>query len=132
MKRFVILTLITAGIIVFGVVFGVSQRYFSSPSFFKEIIIFLAFSNILLYSFSKQKANEAPTDFIKIYLGSTVLKILFFGAFIFTVMRMDMPGASGNTALFLISYFVFTILEITILFLEINSQNSPNRRQKDL
>ena len=101
------------------------------PSFFNEIIIFFALSNLVIYWFTTRKIGLHPGDFVRIYLGATVLRILFFGGFIFTVMMMDRTEALENTLFFLICYFLFTTLEILALLREINSQKRVKGGQKD-
>ncbi|CAN5195085.1 hypothetical protein BH09BAC3_BH09BAC3_02370 [soil metagenome] len=131
MLRFVLFTISLAGLITLTVLTGSDGRYFSRPTFFKEIIIFFIFSNLALYSVTKRTLIGSPADFIKIYLGATVLRILFFGAFIFVLIRLDRSGAFQNALFFLVNYFLFTVLEVLILFKEINSRNSQKRDQKD-
>lgn len=131
MTRFVLLTVLLAGLIAIIVITGSSKGLFVRPSFFGEIVIFFVFSNVALYSFTKRAVGGAPTDFIKIYLGATVLRILFFGAFIFLLIRLDRGGAFQNALFFLVNYFLFTALEVAILFREINYQKSQKRGQKD-
>ncbi len=98
------------------VIAGFHAGTFPLPSFFREIVIFLSLSTVGLYWFTIQRISGQPDDFIKIYLGATVLRILFFGGFIFTVIRLDPAGAVGNTVLFLFCYFLFTILEVVVLY----------------
>lgn len=75
--------------------------------------------------------GQRPEDFVKIYLGITVLRILFFGLFILAIIFIDQPGAHGNVLLFLISYFLFTTLEVSALFLKISAQKPTNRDRKE-
>ena len=97
-------------------------EWFTRPSFSNEIIIFLTLSTTGLYGFVTRQRGLHPADFVKIYLGATVLRILFFGGFIFALIRLDASGAWKNATLFLVSYFLFTTLEVLILFKQINSQ----------
>ena len=101
---------------------GQGMGWFIRPSFSGTIIIFLALATILLYRFTIRKLGYRPEDFVKIYLGTTVLRILFFGGFIFTLIILHRPGARGNASLFLVSYFLFTALEVAILFRQVNSK----------
>ena len=71
-------------------------------------------------------------DFIKIYLGATVLRILFFGAFILLVILLDTSGADENALFFLACYLLFTALEVVVLFREINSGKNEKAGQKGL
>ena len=98
------------------------------PSFTSEIVIFLLLSTIVLYMVIVRRLGVRPTDFVIIYLGITVLRILLFGAFIFVVIRFDKAGAWRNATLFLVCYFLFTTVEILALFFQINSPKKEVRK----
>jgi drug/metabolite transporter (DMT)-like permease len=110
---------------------GVSNLWFDLPSFTNEIIALLAISHVGMYSIITRQLGQRPEDFVKIYLGSTVLRILFFGLFIFVIIRIDPVSASRNAVLFLITYFLFTGLEVVALYAAVNSQKPTNTGQKE-
>ena len=99
--------------------------WFVPPTFSNPIIIFLTVSTVGLYGFISRQRTLRPQDFVKVYLGTTVLRILFFGTFIFLLIRMNPSGARANATLFLAGYFLFTALEVVVLFCEINSPKEP-------
>jgi hypothetical protein len=110
---------------------GVEKGTFELPTYYQEIISFIALSTMALYWFTTRKMGMASSDFAKIYLGATVLRILFFGGFIFAIIQLDPSSARGNASLFLVCYFLFTILEVVVLFKELNSRKSSGGGQKD-
>jgi hypothetical protein len=110
---------------------GVEKGAFELPSYYQEIISFIALSTMALYWFTTRKMGMEASDFVKIYLGATVLRILFFGGFIFTIIQLDPSSARGNASIFLVCYFLFTILEVVVLFKELNSRKSAGSGQKD-
>lgn len=110
---------------------GSRQEWFSMPSFFLEIIIFLALSTIVLCWVITVTLKQHPEDFVKVYLVATVLRIVVFGGFIFLIIILDRSGARRNGVLFLGSYFLFTALEVAILLQQINSQKGAKGGQKD-
>lgn len=110
---------------------GVSSAWFMQPSFSNEIIGLLSVSHLGLYWIITRQLGQRPEDFVKIYLGSTVLRILFFGVFIFVLIRMDPVSASRNAVLFLVSYFLFTGLEVGALYVAVNGQKPTNTGQKE-
>ncbi len=116
------MTLLLAFLVLGFVLAGSGLGWFTHPSFFIEIIIFIALSTIALYWFTTRKLNLQPDDFVKIYLGATVLRILFFGGFIFTLIVLDKLGAKENALLFLVCYFLFTALEVMVLYRQINAR----------
>lgn len=89
-------------------------------------------SNLALHGAALRTMNKAPEDFIRVYLIATVLRILFFGTFIYVVILMDRPGVVENTAFFLLCYFLFTALEVFALFRQINAQKQSREGQKRL
>lgn len=111
--------------VILGVtIVGPKQGWFIRPSFFFEIIIFLTVSTISIYWWTTQRAYLRSDNFVNIYLGSTALRIVLYGIFVATIVSFDEAGAVNNALLFLIAYFLFTALEVTVLFLQINSPNS--------
>lgn len=131
MLRFVISVLLLSAAIFLIVRTGVSSAWFMQPSFSNEIIALLAVSHLGLYWIITRQLGQRPEDFVKIYLGSTVLRILFFGLFIFVLIRIDPVSASRNAVLFLISYFLFTSLEVVALYVAVNGQKPTNTGQKE-
>lgn len=110
---------------------GAGKGWFAQPSYSEEIILFLAFTHILLYNFIVRQLGQRPEDFVKIYMGSTVLRILFFGLFIFLVIRWDPPSRTSNALLFLVSYFLFTLLEVAALYVRVNARKPPSAGRKE-
>ena len=105
--------------------------WFPPPSFSNVTIVFFGLSTVGLYRFVVSRLGLQPEDFVKIYLGATILRILFFGGFAFAVMRLDRPEARQNALFFLVCYFLFTALEVLNLFRQVNYQNPIRRDQKD-
>lgn len=124
--RFVLLTILLAGMLYGGVTVGASQSWFEVPSFALESTLFLMIAHAGMFGFVTRYLNQRPGDFVKIYLGSAVLRILFFGVFIFLVIRLDPVSSTGNALFFLISYFLFTGLEVIALYRTV-SRNEPTK-----
>lgn len=93
--------------------------------------MFFFLAHVGLYSFVVRRLGERPENFVKIYLGVTILRILFFGLFIFAIIWIDSTGATRNAVVFLMSYFLFTVLEVVALLLRINSQKQVKTGQKE-
>ncbi len=131
MLRFSILTILLA-VALFGLVeAGVARGWFLRPTFELEILIFLVSAHLVLYSVITRQLNQRPENFVKVYLGSTVLRILFFGIFVFAIIKLDPPSGTQNALLFLISYFLFTSLEVLALYVAVVSQKPTNLGQKE-
>jgi hypothetical protein len=110
---------------------GASLGWFGMPSFFTEILIFFGLFNSVLYWILARKQAVDPADFVKIYLGVTVLRLLIFGGFIYALILLDKPGAPKNALFFLIGYFLFTLQEVWTLFRKIDAQKMLKSGQKD-
>lgn len=100
---------------------GAEAGWYGNPSYSVEILAFFTLSNVALYWVIGRNLNDQPDEFVKVYLGATVLRILFFGGFILAVILLDRTGAAGNTMLFLVCYFLFTTMEVGALWLKIKS-----------
>ena len=89
----------------------------AQPSFLVLIIAVLAVATWIVYlSILKTK----PEDFIKNYLLTIVVKIIVGGVFIFVLIFLDKDGAEENAILFMVSYLIFTALEVVFLFRKFN------------
>lgn len=111
-KFFIALIILTATIVVSGLVAAANQ-YWIQPSFFFPTVILLALTTAILYTYLDK---VAPGLFVQLYLLTIAVKILAFGAYIIVVVLHDKPGALGNVAFFMISYLAFTVLEIGFLY----------------
>ncbi len=129
MLRFIFIAVLLA-LMILGFVMTTSKLgLIAPPSFAIEIVSFLLLSTTVLYMVIVRRLGVRPADFVIIYLGTTVLRILLFGAFIFVVIRLDKAGAWRNAALFLVCYFLFTAAEVLSLFFQVNSLKKGNQKE---
>jgi len=131
MVRFVLLVSGLAALLYAGLASGVAQGWFARPSYSDEIILFLGLAHLGLFVFVLRQLDNRPEDFVKIYLGSTVLRILFFGVFIFLVIRMDPVSGPSNALFFLLCYFLFTGLEVAALYPIVAKRKPAKQGQKE-
>jgi hypothetical protein len=110
---------------------GSRQGWFAGPSYSEEIVLFLTVSHLALYHVIIRRIEDRAEDFVKIYLGSTVLRILFFGLFIFLLLRFDPESGPSNALFFLLCYFLFTALEVGMLYMDLNNRKPPFKGQKE-
>lgn len=130
MFRFFLLVSVVALLLYVAVRAGADQGWFHYPSYSDEIVLFLALSHLGLFYLILRQLGQRPEDFVKVYLGSTVLRILFFGLFIFLIIRLDPGSAVGNALCFLVCYFIFTALEVSMLYVAVTNQKPPRTGQK--
>jgi hypothetical protein len=128
--RFFLMTALLVLLILAFLVAGSRMGWFGLPSFSNEIIAFFWLSNVALYWYVTRRTDKVSGDWLRIYLVATVLRIFFFGGFIFGIMFLDRLEAGKNTLFFLVCYFLFTALEIGALFNRINAQNPLKKGQK--
>lgn len=129
--RFFLLVSGLAAMLYAGLAAAVGQGWFPRPTFSDEILLFLALAHLGLFGFVLRQLDARPEDFVKIYLGSTVLRILFFGLFIFLVLRMDPVSGPANALFFLVCYFLFTGLEVAALYPIVSNRKPAKQGQKE-
>jgi tryptophan-rich sensory protein len=100
----------------------VDNGLINQPSFAVATLGTLLFATILIYFFLIYNKSKHPLDFVRNYLLTLVLKIIFGGFYAFVIMRLDPPLANSNAAFFLICYFIFTALEVTLLTIKKNAE----------
>jgi hypothetical protein len=119
LRRIVFYWAITS-LLLFGLLYaGGHLNYVIIPSFGWLIISYGALSSLGAY-FLVQKHTDA-TRFTQSYLMSVVAKLLVGCCFILVLIIADKDGAFANALLFILSYFIFTILEVTFLFQKVNN-----------
>ncbi len=116
MIRFSLLICGLALLVYLGISYATERSWVERPSFTVEVLIFLVISHAATYGMSIRHMKGEPSDFVRIYLGLTVLRILFFGAFVFAILQMDHDGGTANALFFLCCYFLFTSVEVTALY----------------
>ena len=118
MIRFIIVLLITGGILAVSGIVAVQQHILPGlPSFFFQTLIFLVFSTGMIYAYLHKAAT--PGFFVQLYLLTMAVKLLAYGAYNLIVILQDRPGAGENVVFFMITYCLFTVLEIVFLYRKI-------------
>jgi hypothetical protein len=131
MLRFSLALAVLASAILGVLVAGEKFEWFAVPSFSRTIVLFLWLTHIIMYAMVVRQLELRPTDFVKVYLGMTVLRILFFGAFVFLIIRIDRAGAYPNAIVFLVCYFLFTSIEVVALYRVVSNQKPLREGQKE-
>jgi hypothetical protein len=123
MQRFYVALLFLTLLMCGAVEVGYQQAWFNRPSFAWEIIVILAlFTGFIFFKLNKTQSQ----NFAQIYLLTIVLKILFGGILIAFILFMDAQMAVENALVFIISYLLFTSLEVFFLFRKINKTPKAN------
>ncbi|MBT1699818.1 hypothetical protein KK083_23220 [Fulvivirgaceae bacterium PWU4] len=121
MFRFFIALLLTAAVIAATVLLAASSGYFAKPSFFLKTLILLTFATGMIYVYL-YKANK-PEFFLQLYLLTMVVKLLAYCAYNLVMIISDRAAATGNVVFFMVTYFVFTILEVGFLYRKITGRD---------
>jgi hypothetical protein len=99
------------------VFFSVHQNWLEKlPSFFYQTLFFLMFSTAVIYVYL-YKVNK-PDYFVQLYLLTMAVKLLGYGAYVYFMITGDRKDAFSNVVFFMVSYFLFTTLEIVFLYRE--------------
>lgn len=126
MTRFFIALAVTTAAI-FGIVqFGTNSGWYPKPSFFSATLILLAFTTAVMFVYLV-RANRSGF-FVQLYLITMVFKLLAYCGFNLWMILTDRESAVGNVVFFMITYFVFTVLEIAFLYGKISNQNGSRKQ----
>ncbi|HRI78195.1 MAG TPA: hypothetical protein PLR06_01565 [Cyclobacteriaceae bacterium] len=97
---------------------------FPLPTFYRAILIYMFCTTITAFYILGR--NLPPALFTQAYLISIVMKMITGGAFIFLIIFIDPAGARVNATLFIVSYLLFTALEVGFLYRNINIGKSKS------
>jgi hypothetical protein len=87
----------------------------SEPTYSSEIIFTLGLITIILFHRLHKIQKTNPQGFVQFYLFSIAVKMVVGCVLILVIIFMDREGAIANALLFILGYFLFTILEIIFL-----------------
>lgn len=93
------------------------------PTLTTEILLFLLIGTLINFRYLDRITS--PELFVRMYLFMMALKLLAFGAFVVTIILLDKAGAKENIAFFIITYLIFTGVEVGFLYRKIERQNGP-------
>lgn len=86
------------------------------PTYSIEITSILAILTVIIFFFLANIQKESPQKFVQSYMLSITLKMLIGCALILILIFVDREGAIPNAMLFILSYFLFTGVEIFFLW----------------
>ena len=117
MTRFIVALIVAAFIIVAATYLLDQFRTISLPSFLWPSVVMLFISNVVIF---RKIYQSQQSQFVTVYLGTLVIKLVAYLGYATVVVVIDRDGAVENVTFFLISYFLFTVLEIMFLYPKIN------------
>ena len=109
---------IATGLAVFFLVqLGVNNLWFLMPTLSTEIILINVLVTSGIYAWLFRTTD--PRLFVNFYLLSIVIKLIFFSFFLLMIRLINPQNLTANAVLILGCYFIFTILEVLVLFLRV-------------
>ena len=93
-----------------------------APSYWMEILLTFALITVLVYFVLHRITQVDPTEFVRAFLMSVVLKIILSGVAIVIMSKLNRAGANSNAVFYLCCYGVFTALEVVVLYKQKNEE----------
>lgn len=105
------LVLVTACLIISGKTF-----FPILPSFFYQTISLLFIGTAGIYFYLADVKKNRPEFFVPLYIATLFAKILAYGGYVLFMVWDDPVQAANNALLFMVTYFIFTALEVAFLY----------------
>jgi hypothetical protein len=114
-----ILSLLATSIFLYGISRWLYNASFFDhfPSYFWQTLIFLNVATIAIYYYL---VRFAKTGFVQFYLLSMVFKLLAYSIYNVIIILQDRPNAGVNVGFFMITYVLFTALELVFMYRKIS------------
>ena len=119
MSKFLFYLFLLTALVATGVYVGHRQGFFPLPSYGWEIIFYMAFSTAAMVNILLKKSG--PILFTQLYLLTIVIKMLIGSVVILFIIFINREGAFENAVLFIITYTLFTMLEVIFLYRKVNN-----------
>jgi hypothetical protein len=87
-----------------------------------EILLAFALITVLVYFVLHRITQVDPTEFVRAFLMSVVLKIILSGVAIVIMSKLNQAGANSNAVFYLCCYGAFTALEVVVLYKQKNEE----------
>lgn len=94
------------------------------PSFFFQTIILLFLGAAGIYYYLVDIKKDKPRYFAQLYLLTLFVKLIAYGGYILFVLLKSPDQAAANAGVFMITYILFTTLEVGFLYRKITGKKS--------
>jgi len=119
--KFILASVLVSGAIAAGVIYGVDSGWIEKqPSHYIQTLVLVAFVTIVIYGYLYRL--KSPDSFTQFYLLLMVVKVFAFLAYNIVIVLESRENAAYNVIFFLITYFLFTGLEIAFLYFHVSSR----------
>jgi hypothetical protein len=113
--RFTVSLLLVTTLLVFATWLGAAQGVWSLPLFWKEIILFMFFVTLIIGVKLVRIRKQQAAAFVQFYLLSITLKMVAGLAFVVFILIRTPAEARGTSALFILCYLLYTLVEVLFL-----------------
>jgi len=103
-------------------VFGAPYVFVTLPSFFYQTMALVTLGTAGFYFYLADIKKQRPAYFVQVYMATLFAKILGYGAYVLFMVLDDPAQAPENALVFMVTYFIFTGLEIGFLYLKITRE----------
>ena len=86
------------------------------PSYFYQTIALLFFGTVGVYFYLLDVKKNRSEYFIQMYIATQFAKILAYGSYMLFIVWDDSNRASDHVIIFMVTYFVFTAIEVIFLY----------------
>ena len=115
--KFISTIFFTSLVFIFTPHIALKQGWIESvPSFSIEIVSVLALLTLALFYYLLKIQKSNSQKFVQSYMLSITVKMLVGCVMILVIIFMDRESAIANSLLFILSYFLFTGVEIFFLW----------------
>lgn len=90
------------------------------PSWYYQTLTLLFVTTLGIYGYLIRTKQNKPEQFVQSYLATLVAKLLMYGAYLLIIIRTNKEDATVNAGLFLVTYLIFTALEVGFLYRRVN------------
>jgi hypothetical protein len=119
--KFFFFLLLSAVAIAALTLWGSSEGLFDKPTYFKPTLLLLVFTTGLIYVYLHRA--DKPEFFLNLYLLTMIIKIVAYCAYNLVIIMRDRQAAVTNVGFFMVTYFIFTGIEIVFLHRKISREN---------
>ena len=115
MFRFVVGLILLTSLIIGVLWLGATRLWWEMPLLGVELILILAAFNWILFRYLQKIKQSSSANFNMFYLLSIALKLLGGLMVLGVIFWIDKAGAFAHAIIFLITYLLFTALEVVFL-----------------
>lgn len=100
---------------------GCLQVFAVLPSYAYETIMLLFLGTAGIYFFLVDIKKNRSEYFVQLYIATLFVKMLAYGGYVLYMVWDDKSQAANNAAIFMVTYFIFTAVEIYFLYRKVTS-----------